>query len=205
MICSHSLRGLNSNHSTDTQYEVRIAYQILCKVDFLVISLLLIMVGLSACTGQATPYRPPSPAFYITQPIQASVTPTTRQAVETPLQTATPACTNNLTFLEAISIPDGTVVQPGERLDKRWLVQNSGSCNWDERYLLRSFTGTDLNASVELALYPARSGAKVSLRMLFTAPSEPGSYQSAWQAYDPQGQPFGDLLHIQIAVDSYEP
>jgi hypothetical protein len=110
-----------------------------------------------------------------------------------------------LTFLEAVSIPDGTVVQPGERVDKRWLVQNSGSCNWDDRYRLKSITGTDLNAPVELALYPARSGAKASLRMLFTALTEAGSYQSAWQAYDPQGQPFGDLLYIQLVVASGEP
>jgi hypothetical protein len=65
--------------------------------------------------------------------------------------------------------------------------------------------GADLNTSTELALYPARSGAKVNLQIVFTAPNEPGSYQNAWQAYDPLGQSFGDLLYIQITVDSSKP
>ena len=206
MISGHSFRGLLASHSNDTQYGLRIAYRILCKVDFIVIPLLLVTIGLSACAQQSTPYRPPSPAFHATQTVQASATPTsTRQTTETQLPTATSACSNNLTFLETISIPDGTIVHPGELVDKRWLVQNSGSCNWDDHYRLRSITGTDLNAPVELALYPARSGAKANLRLLFTAPTEPGGYQSTWQAYDPQGQPFGDPLYIQIIVDVGKP
>ena len=96
---------------------------------------------------------------------------------------------NALTLLESMSIPDGTVVHPGDQVDKRWLVQNSGSCNWDERYQLRSIPGTGMNALAELALYPARSGAKANIRIQLTAPSEPGSYQGTWQAYDPLGQP----------------
>jgi hypothetical protein len=57
-----------------------------------------------------------------------------------------------------------------------------------------------MNTPLELALYPARSGAKANIRLLFTAPTEPGVYQNTWQAYDPQGQPFGDPLSIQIVV-----
>jgi hypothetical protein len=205
VISSHPFKGLIANHSNDTQYEVCIAYHILCNLDFIIFPLLLIAVGLSACVEQPTPFRPPSSAFLATQPVQDSTTTSTRQAIETPLPSATSACTDNLTFLESLTIPDRMEAHPGDRLDKRWLVQNSGSCNWDDRYHLRLITGTDLIAPVELALYPARSGAQASLRMLFTAPSEPGSYQSAWQAYDPQGQPFGDPLYIQLVVDSGKP
>jgi hypothetical protein len=206
VINSQPFRVLVAGHSNDTQYEVRIAYRILFKVDLIIISLLLVAIGVSACVEQPTPYRPPNPAFYATQTVQASVTPTsTEQAIETPLPTATLACTNDLTFLESVSIPDGTIVHPGDHVDKRWLVQNSGSCNWDDRYRLKSVNGKDLNAPVELALYPARSGAKASLRLLFTAPSEPGGYQSVWQAYDAQGKPFGDPLYIQIIVDTSKP
>jgi hypothetical protein len=107
--------------------------------------------------------------------------------------------------MEDITIPNGAIVTPGDNLDKRWLVQNSGSCNWDERYRLRFISGSELNAPVEQALYPARSGTKANIRIQLTAPSEPGNYQSAWQAYDPQGQPFGDPLYIQIVVASTKP
>jgi hypothetical protein len=41
----------------------------------------------------------------------------------------------------------------------------------------------------------------VVLRMVFTAPQEAGTYRSAWQAYDPDGGPFGDPFYIEIVVE----
>jgi hypothetical protein len=123
------------------------------------------------------------------------------EVVPTPLQpTETPPCTDNLTFLEDLSIPDGSLVVPGQLLDKRWRVQNSGSCNWDERYRLKLIAGPDMGASSEQALIPARSGSTALIRILFTAPSEAGTYRSAWQAYDPQGRPFGDPFFIEVVI-----
>jgi hypothetical protein len=202
----HLFRSFNANPANDTQYSIRIAYRTLSKAGFIVIVIVLISLGLSDCAEQSTPYRPPTFAVHATPLVVASVTPTpTSQPIETPLPIATLACTNNLTFLEDLSLSDGTVVHPGDNLDKRWLVQNSGSCNWDERYQFKFVSGSDLNASIEQALYPARSGAKATIRIIFTAPSEPGTYQSAWQAYDPLGQPFGDPVYIQIIVSSGTP
>lgn len=120
-----------------------------------------------------------------------------------PQPTATdvpPACTNSLRFLEDLTIPDGTTVHPGERLDKRWLVQNDGTCNWDVRYRLRLVSGPEMGAGVEQALYPARGGTQALIRILFIAPQEPGAYRSAWQAYTPEGEPFGEAVFIDIVV-----
>ena len=114
--------------------------------------------------------------------------------------TSTPACKNNLRFLEDVTIPDGTRLNPDELVDKRWKVENPGSCNWDERYRLRLISGPSLGASTEQALYPARSGAQAIVRILFTAPHLPGTYRSAWQAFSPQGETFGDTIYIEIAV-----
>jgi hypothetical protein len=105
-----------------------------------------------------------------------------------------------LTFLQDLSIPDGTVVSPEATLDKRWQIQNSGNCNWDERYRVRRIAGAALGVAEEQALFPARSGSQASLRMVFKAPAEPGSYRSAWQAITPQGAPFGDPFFIDIVV-----
>ena len=52
----------------------------------------------------------------------------------------------------------------------------------------------------EIALYPAKSGAQVTLQIAFTAPFEQGVYESAWQAFDPNGLPFGDAVYIRILV-----
>jgi hypothetical protein len=206
VISGHLFRRFIANHSYDTQYGIHIAYRLLCKVGFIIIPLFLIILGTSGCGEQPTPYRPPTIAIHATQPAKTSATPTsTSQSIETPLAPAAPTCSNNLTFMEDISIPDGTIVRPGDSLDKRWLVQNSGSCNWDEHYQLKAISTSELNAPVELALFPARSGTKTSLRILFTAPADPGKYQNAWQAYDPQGQPFGDPLILQVIVNSGGP
>jgi hypothetical protein len=114
--------------------------------------------------------------------------------------TPEPACTNALWFLQDITIPDGTEVSPGEKLDKRWLVQNAGTCNWDERYQVRLVAGPSMGIPQTQALFPARAGTEITLRMTFIAPDEPGTYRSAWQAYDPDGTPFGDPFFIEIVV-----
>jgi hypothetical protein len=85
-------------------------------------------------------------------------------------------------------------------LDKQWLVQNSGTCNWDSRYRLRLVGGDAMSASLEQALYPARTGMQATLRIIFTATSQPGEYLSEWQAFDPQGIPFGETFFIKIIV-----
>ena len=89
---------------------------------------------------------------------------------------------------------------PGKLLDKQWLVQNNGDCNWDARYRLRLISGDALGASPEQALYPARAGSQANLRILFTAPQEAGDYVSEWQAFDANGIPFGESFFIKIVV-----
>jgi len=115
--------------------------------------------------------------------------------------TATPPCTDGLAFVEDVTVPDGTVVSPGASIDKQWLVQNNGTCNWDEGYRLKLVDGPEMGAQPEQALFPARSGVQAVIRVVFTAPSEAGRYRSAWQATDPQGAPFGDLIFMEIVVE----
>jgi hypothetical protein len=110
-------------------------------------------------------------------------------------------CTNNLTYLQDLTIPDGSQVAAGSALDKRWKVQNSGTCNWDERYRIKLVSGTEMGAK-EQALFPARGGTELTIQIMFTAPNEPGTYQSAWQAYDPQDKAFGDLFYLQVDVQN---
>jgi hypothetical protein len=105
-----------------------------------------------------------------------------------------------LAFLDDATIPDYSIVAPGSALDKQWLVQNSGSCNWDSRYRLRLVGGVALGASLEQALYPARAGMQATLQIFFTTPMETGEYYSEWQAFDAKGIPFGEVFFIKIVV-----
>lgn len=165
--------------------------------------------GLAAChaAGPSSPtpgpignvYRPPTAAESTTPAVPlASPTPDLRP-------TSTPQCTNVLSYLEDLSVPDGSSVQPGAQVDKRWRLENSGSCNWDEHYHLRLIAGPSLGVPSEQALYPARSGTQFTLQIIFTGPTEPGTYRSAWQAYDPQGQAFGDPFFVEIQVPAPGP
>ena len=159
---------------------------------------------LVACTGQATPtiYIPATRA---STPISATNTPLASEidsgvGLSSPQPSPSPDCQSNLLYLEDITIPDGTEANPQEILDKRWLVQNNGTCNWDRRFSLRLIAGPGMGANPEMALFPARSGNQAEIHIQFAAPQEPGVHRSAWQAADPQGNLFGDPIFIEISV-----
>jgi hypothetical protein len=147
-------------------------------------------------------YLPPTPAGGAAPLIvQSTPTPVQDQASTlAALPTPIPPCADGLRYIEDLSIPDGSQVSSGEKLDKRWSVENNGTCNWDKDYRLKLVAGPELGTSVEQALYPARSGSLATIRIIFTAPNEPGVYRSAWQAFNPDGQPFGDPVFIEIQV-----
>ena len=167
--------------------------------------LLISIFSLQACAPQttSTPFRPPTSAppaqpLSTTTPIPALFTP-----IPTPTLTATATagpCTDNLSFINDVTVEDDTSFLPSASIDKQWLIQNSGTCNWDSTYRLKWVGGNTLGAVEEQPLYPARAGTQATLRVIFTAPAETGSYESAWQAVDPNGNFFGDLIFIKIVV-----
>lgn len=160
---------------------------------------------IAACTP-----TPPPTAFIPPRAATATLLPTlgntpiiptsTPQPIATPSPTVTPPCTDSLAFIEDVTIPDGTIVSPGASIDKKWLIQNNGSCNWDSRYRLRFAGGLELGAVTEQALFPARAGSQATIRIVFIAPSEPGTYTTAWQAIDANGEPFGDPVFMEFIV-----
>jgi hypothetical protein len=109
-------------------------------------------------------------------------------------------CANNLEFIQDVTIPDGTSISFGASIDKQWLVNNNGTCNWDSTYRLKWIGGDPLGAAQEQVLYPARAGTQTTLRITFTAPTAEGTYESWWQAYGPDGIAFGDQVSMKIVV-----
>jgi hypothetical protein len=123
----------------------------------------------------------------------------------TPLPTIFPTesleqCSNDLTFLQDLTVPDNSFVTFGSIIDKQWLVENRGTCNWNSEYRLRHIGGAVLGALEEIALYPARAGTQATIQILFTAPFTEGIYESAWQAHSPDGIAFGDPIYISVVV-----
>jgi hypothetical protein len=173
----------------------------------LLFAVALMLVSFSACSPvpTPTPFRPPTAQAPLIEPTFI-IQPTQEVVVEsTPLPTIFPTtnpadCVNNLTFLEDLTIPDNMFATFGLALDKQWLVENSGTCHWNSAYRLRNIGGASLGAPEEIALYPARAGTQARIQILFTAPFAEGVYESAWQAIDADGNPFGDPIYIRIAV-----
>lgn len=173
---------------------------------------------LTACLPQAapTPFIPPtraesgpteavniafaSPtAVEIALPT-ASATPRPSPTPEEPTATPPPPCAPSLRYLGDITYPDGTLVTPGQRIQKQWQVENNGSCNWEAGYRLKLVGGFPLGVFSEVALYPARAGTQAVIEITFTAPSAPGLYRTAWQAYSAENVPFGDVVYMEIVV-----
>jgi len=154
----------------------------------------------------STPFIPPTSQAPLFEPTLIIIpTPTTDQVRIIPLPTIIPTidqsnCVNNLSFIEDLTIPDNSFIPFGTTIDKQWLVENNGTCSWNSGYRLRHIGGAALGASEEIALFPAKSGTQATIQITFTAPFDEGVYESAWQAFDPNGIAFGDPIYMRILV-----
>lgn len=159
----------------------------------------------AACSPRTTPtpFRPPTAIPPTEPPPTTTPLPTLALPTLEPTLAVTPTegtCTNELTFLDDLTVEDGTSFSPGAAIDKQWLVQNDGTCDWDATYGLKWVGGYTFGVAEEQPLFPARAGVQVTLRIVFTAPAEPGTYQTTWQAIDPDGNLFGDTVYMEIVV-----
>ena len=180
-------------------------------IDFTRRSAFLVLALLAAgCGPAATPtfFVPPTlgslpnpPAAYLVGATSTPGVTSTRAVVPSDIvPSPTPPCNDNLTYVQDLTVPDGSNYAPGQPIDKQWLVTNSGTCNWDSRYRLKLIGGDAMAAPPMQALYPARAGTQATIRIVFTAPQQAGLYQSQWKAMNPDGLVFGDAFYIQIAV-----
>ena len=112
-------------------------------------------------------------------------------------------CTPNLSYMDDVTVPDGTTFVPGDEIVKTWAVRNDGECAWNDKYSLRYIDGSAMGADSRQALPALGPGEEGEVTVVFTAPQNADSYYSGWQAYDPQGNAFGDDIYIEIYVDPY--
>jgi len=91
-----------------------------------------------------------------------------------------------------VTIPDGTLMQPGQPFSKTWRVVNSGSCTWTSDYALVWFSGESFgsvrkqNFSVNVP-----GGQSVDIIVDMVAPDQAGIHQSNWKFGAPDGALFG--------------
>lgn len=112
-----------------------------------------------------------------------------------PLQSPTPEIPCNQAAAGRpidVTIPDGTLMTPGEDFSKTWRLENVGSCTWTRLYTLTFFSGNSLSAiQNHTLLQEVPPGATIDLTVDMVAPQTPGIYQSNWMLQDSQGELFG--------------
>ena len=116
---------------------------------------------------------------------------------------------DRIRFIDDVTIPDDTVMQPGQTFRKVWRIQNAGSCVWTAGYQL-VFTSGDQMGNVFAANLPGvvAPGETVDVSVDLTAPRTYGEFKGNWKLRSPSGNVFGtsnsanDAIWVKIVVGS---
>jgi plastocyanin len=116
-------------------------------------------------------------------------TPGPGTATATPLPP--PTC-DRAQFIADVTVPDGTVFNPGVTFAKTWRLKNVGTCTWTTSYALIFDSGDKMSGpdSVNLPNSVA-PGQTVDLTINLTSPTVAGSYRGYWKFKNANGVPFG--------------
>jgi len=179
--------------------------------------------ALAAPTSTPLPTNPPQslPTFELpTTAAGANALPTlSLDASATPLpgftQIASPAAPgasnptpvdecHQLAFEGDVTIPDGTILKPGEDFKKVWAIRNTGTCKWDEGYAFVFIAGDkaidpyDFNFKKSSDFVSPGEGINMGINL--TAPLKEDDYQGHWRMRDDQGYYFGTILSVYFTV-----
>jgi hypothetical protein len=143
-------------------------------------------------TATNTPTPEPEDTPTATLPPVAVVT--NAQGTEVPL------C-DSLTFVADVTIPDGTIMSPGQDFLKTWRVKNTGTCPWGAGYVL-AYAGyaNQMSGQFIPLTEVVQPGEEVEVSVQFKAPDQVGEYVSAWAMKNPQGRTFPQIIFVKIIV-----
>jgi len=175
----------------------------------------ILTVLVAGCAARVTPATPTQPPVFAGESSAVDGPATASSSVPQPIPlptvtslfrpTPASSCINGASFIEDLTVPDGTVFLPREAIDKRWSIRNSGTCDWGPDYRLVQVGSSDIQGPVDLALFPAQAGSTAVWQVALVAPAFPGEYLGRWQARAPDGALFGDEVFVLIFVEEPEP
>ncbi len=144
-------------------------------------------------------------------PVVATSIPATSTpvpATNTPLPTATTVSYCDwVSFVKDVTVPDGTVFEPGDTFTKTWRLKNRGTCTWTPDYMLVYTGGAQLGGTTAVRLpgYVA-PGQTVDVSVPLTAPDAFGKHVGYWMLRNPSGALFGygekdnQAFYVEIRV-----
>jgi hypothetical protein len=91
-----------------------------------------------------------------------------------------------------VTVPDDTVMQPGQAFTKIWRLQNTGTCTWTEEYTITYFSGEQMGAPASVPLRGrVEPGQSVDIAVDMIAPLQAGKYQGNWKLRNASNVLFG--------------
>lgn len=162
----------------------------------------------------------------VTRTAQASITatptPTPQEPTPSPPLTATSSLTpippsftpviinpvyrcQDSEFVKDVTIPDGTVLSPGQVFVKTWKFLNNGNCAWRSDFSIVFLRGDRMRGSDAEIGREVAMDRRLEVSVTMVAPSQPGRYHAHWQLADRHGYPFGDIVTVDIMVANPTP
>jgi hypothetical protein len=118
--------------------------------------------------------------------------------------TPTPSC-YRLRWIKDMTIPDFTLMTPGETFTKTWQVSNSGTCAWQPGFQFAFYGGDPMGGSNYTLTQAVNPGDQMELSIPMTAPSGTGIIISTWRMSGFNGWFFGDALTVKIDLGGQTP
>ena len=103
-------------------------------------------------------------------------------------------------YVKDVTIPDGTVMDPGKSFVKTWQLLNNGTCDWSTSYQLTFITGNQMNGATTAIPNTVPAGQQAQVSVNLTAPSTAGNYTGWWRMQNDKGQYFGNSISVVITV-----
>ena len=147
--------------------------------------------------GGSTPFEPPTLEPTNTPLITSTFTP--GAATNTPLKLNTPVPTmggvcDNASFIDDVTIPDGTEVLAGSTFVKTWRFKNLGPCTWTTSYkLVYSYVSDTGKNGIFTPPGPvafpenAVPGEEIDISVTLTAPTKADTYQVVFVLQNDKG------------------
>ncbi|HEX9385116.1 MAG TPA: NBR1-Ig-like domain-containing protein, partial [Anaerolineales bacterium] len=105
-----------------------------------------------------------------------------------PVQT----CSDWAQFVADVTVPDGSIFDPGQAFTKTWRLRNIGTCTWTTAYTMVFDSGTQMGSTTSVP-FPSSvaPGGTIDLSVSMTAPNAAGHYFGYWKFKNASGTLFG--------------
>ena len=158
------------------------------------------LTQVSALTPSVTPTKPAT-----NTPIPATPTLSTPNSGTPTKSFGTATSGDDAKYDLDITIPDGSIIQPGATFEKTWSILNTGTTTWTTDYQLIYVDGlqaTTMNVNLSENVAP---GETTLISVKFKAPDTLGTYTSWWQMYSASGYRFGEQISVLFVVGNETP